>query len=148
MKQPTQIVAKTDYIGRGAVVTVPQSIEPWHTRCLREQLLWLLNERLDEVVIDFTPTIACTSAMSEALERVYTRTRARGMGLSLVLDQDSPPAKALEASGLTRLLHVHADRGEAERGLRERAASRTRRGTGQDPNPVPPPRGGPVAKAS
>ncbi|GAA1756146.1 hypothetical protein [Streptomonospora arabica] len=148
MKQPTQIVAKTDYIGRGAVVTVPQSIEPWHTRCLREQLLWLLNERLDEVVIDFTPTISCTSAMSEALERVYTRTRARGIGLSLVLDQDSPPAKALEESGLTRMLPVHADRAEAERGLRERAASPARRRRGQESSTVPPPRSGPVAQAS
>ncbi|KIH98777.1 hypothetical protein LP52_11685 [Streptomonospora alba] len=143
MKQPTQIVAKIDYIGGGAVVTVPQSIEPWHTRCLREQMLWLLNERISEVVIDFTSTVSCTDDMCEVLERIYTRTRARGIKLSLVLEHDSPAARALHASGLTRLLHTHTDRAEAERGLLERSAERRRwRASGA----VPSQRGrGPIA---
>ncbi|QBI56688.1 STAS domain-containing protein [Streptomonospora litoralis] len=144
MKQPTQIVAKVDYIGRGAVVTVPQSIEPWHTRCLREQLLWLLNERIEHLVIDFTPTLSCSSEMREVLERVHTRTQARGIGLSLVLSAESPAAKALEQTGLPRLLRTYADRAEAEGRLQESAAPPESAGSA-----VPTPRGGgPVARAS
>ncbi|MFD0800481.1 hypothetical protein ACFQZU_03990, partial [Streptomonospora algeriensis] len=146
MKQPTQIVAKIDYIGRGAVVTVPQSIEPWHTRCLREQMLWLLNERISEVVIDFTSNISCAAEMREALERVHTRTRARGIELSLVLEPGSPAARALHASGLTRLLTTHTDRADAERALLERSASQTRE---REPaaGAVPSQRGrGPIAR--
>ncbi|GAA4917636.1 hypothetical protein [Streptomonospora salina] len=126
MKQPTQIVAKVDYVGRGAVVTVPQSIEPWHTRCLREQLLWLLDQRISEIVIDFTFTVSCAAGMREAMERVHTRAEARGIELSLVLGAGSPAARILNGSGLTRLLYTHSDRTEAERGLLERFAERKR----------------------
>ncbi|GAB3446707.1 hypothetical protein GCM10027570_18430 [Streptomonospora sediminis] len=144
MKQPTQILAKVDYIGRGAVVTVPQSIESWHSRCLREQLLWLINERIDELVIDFTPTLACAHEMREVLERVHTRTKARGIDLSLVLCADSPAANALEESGLPRLLRTHEVRADAEQRLAD-SAPRPGGGSGA----VPPPRGrGSIAQAS
>ncbi|MUL41261.1 STAS domain-containing protein [Streptomonospora sp. PA3] len=149
MKQPTQIVAKIDYIGRGAVVTVPQSIEPWHTRCLREQLLWLLNERISALVIDFTPTISCAAEMCGVLERVHTRTQARGIELSLVIDTGSPAARALEDSGLLRLLPTHTERADAERRLVEPAAVQETAGERQTSGAVPSQRGrGTVAQAS
>src|SRR5690625_1548400 len=147
MKQPTQIVAKVDYIGRGAVVTVPQSIEGWHARCLREQLLWLLNERISDLVIDFTPTLSCAPEMCEVLERVHTRTQGRGVGLSLVLDAHSPAVKALEDSGLPRLLRTYTERADAENALAEAAASPATTGR-RTSEQVPPPRmNGPIARA-
>ncbi|MDA0565255.1 hypothetical protein LG943_13155 [Streptomonospora sp. S1-112] len=139
MKQPTQIVAKVDYIARGAIVTVPQSIEPWHCMCLRGQLLWLLNERIEELVIDFSPTISCAPGIAEVIERVQTRTQAHGVRLSLVLTPDSAAARALHGTGLTRLLRVHPDRAVAEDHLHRAAgAPAAARGSGRLPSPRDP----------
>ncbi|TDQ54216.1 STAS domain-containing protein [Actinorugispora endophytica] len=121
MKQQTQIIAKVDYIGCGAVVTLPQSVEERHGYALREQMLWLLNERIDELVIDLRRVIFCDSSAAEVVERVRSRTQAMGIRLSLVVTPDSPAERVLRESGLTRLLAVHPTRAHAEQALAEAA---------------------------
>ncbi|NYE48407.1 anti-anti-sigma regulatory factor [Spinactinospora alkalitolerans] len=138
MKQQTQIIAKVAHIGRGVIVTFPQSIEERHGRCLREQLLWLLNERIDELAVDFSRTIFCDPSVVDVVERVYARSRAMGIRLSFVAAADSPAARVLHESGLTRVLHTYATREQAEHELA--GASRARSAEERTPGNVPAPR--------
>ncbi|MGI5122402.1 STAS domain-containing protein [Marinactinospora thermotolerans] len=123
----TQMTADVSYAGRGAIAAFPHSIEARHRHGLREQLLWLANQRIGELVIDVGAALMCDEALAGIVERVRTRATARGIRVSLITTPDSPAERVLARAGLTRSLTVYRTREEALRALTETPVPAQRR---------------------
>ena len=96
------------WMGRQAVVTLPQDIDRSNADQIREQLLWIINRGAAVLIADLTGTVSCDYSGVEALARAHHRAVANGTELRLVVTADVV-RRVLSLNGLDRLVAVYPD---------------------------------------
>lgn len=109
---PVTAVAEDAYpmqwMGRQAVVTLPQDIDRSNADQIREQLLWIINRGAAVLIADLTGTVSCDYSGVEALARAHHRAVANGTELRLAVTADVV-RRVLSLDGLDRLVAVYPD---------------------------------------
>jgi len=94
------------WMGRQAVVALPEHIDVSNVGKIREELLWVINRGAAPLVVDMTATLSCDQSGAEAVMRAYQRAHANGTQLRLVVTAQTVQ-RALGINGLDRLVPVH-----------------------------------------
>jgi anti-anti-sigma factor len=94
------------WMGRQAIVTLPEHIDVSNAGQLRERLLWVINRGAAVLVADMTVTASCDHAGVDAVTRAYQRAVVAGAQLRLVVT--APVVRrVLSTEGLDRLVSVY-----------------------------------------
>lgn len=94
------------WVGRQAVVALPEHIDVSNASQVREELLWVINRGAAALIADMTATLSCDQSGAEAVMRAYQRALASGTQLRLVVT--APVVRrVLGVSGLDRLISVY-----------------------------------------
>ena len=107
------------WMGRQAVVALPEHIDVSNASQIREELLWLINRGAAALIADMTATLSCDQSGADAVMRAYQRALASGTQLRLVVTAQIV-RRALDLRGLDRLVSVYPT-------LEAAAAARTHR---------------------
>ncbi len=97
---------RVNWMGRQAVVTLPEHIDVSNVAQLREQLLSVINRGAAVVIADMTSTVSCDHAAVDAIARAYQRAAVNGTQLRLAA---AAPVvrRVLGIEGLDRLVSVY-----------------------------------------
>jgi anti-sigma B factor antagonist len=90
------------WMGRQAVVALPEHIDVSNASQIREELLWLINRGAAAL----TATLSCDHSGADAVMRAYQRAAAAGMQLRLVVTAPIV-RRVLGINGLDRLIPVY-----------------------------------------
>ena len=94
------------WMGRQAVVALPEHIDVSNASQIREELLWVINRGAAALIADMTGTLSCDHSGADAVMRAYQRALASGTQLRLVITAPIV-RRVLEVSGLDRLIPVY-----------------------------------------
>jgi anti-sigma B factor antagonist len=94
------------WMGRQAVVALPQHIDVSNASQIREELLWVINRGAVTLIADMTGTLSCDHSGADAVMRAYQRALASGTQLRLVVTAPIV-RRVLGISGLDRLIPVY-----------------------------------------
>ena len=94
------------WVGRQAVVRLPEQIGSANADQVRELLLWLINRGPVVLIADLTSTLSCDYSGADALARAYQRAAAGGTELRLVVTADAVRS-VLRLNGLHRLVSMY-----------------------------------------
>jgi anti-sigma B factor antagonist len=98
-----------EWLGRQAVVRLPDNIDLFNAGTVGEELLALIERGAAALIVDMTATASCDDAGAEALVRAYQRAVASGTQLRLVVP--APVVRrVLSLNGLDRLVSVYPSR--------------------------------------
>jgi anti-anti-sigma factor len=98
-----------EWVGRQAIVRLPDHIDLFNARPLGEELLALAARGAAALIVDMTATASCDPAGAEALVRAFRRAVASGTQLRLAAPAEVV-RRALRLNGLDRLVPVHSSR--------------------------------------
>ena len=84
------------WIGRQAVIALPEHIDVSNASQIREELLWVINRGAAALIADMTATLSCDQSGADAVMRAYQRARASDTQL-----------RVLDLTGLNRLVSVY-----------------------------------------
>ena len=109
---PVTVVTEDAYpvqwMGRQAMVTLPEDIDCSNAGLIRRQLLWIINRGAVVLIADLTGTVSCDYSGADALARAHHRALANGTELRLVVTADVV-RRVLSVNGLDRLVAVYPD---------------------------------------
>ena len=94
------------WMGRQAVVALPEHIDVSNASQIREELLWVINRGAVALIADMTGTLSCDHSGADAVMRAYQRALASGTQLRLVVTAPIV-RRVLGISGLDRLIPVY-----------------------------------------
>jgi len=94
------------WMGRQAVVALPEHIDVSNASQIREELLWVINRGAAALIADMTATLSCDHSGADAVMRAYQRALASGTQLRLVVTAPIV-RRVLEINGLDRLVPVY-----------------------------------------
>jgi anti-sigma B factor antagonist len=94
------------WMGRQAVVALPEHIDVSNASQIREELLWLINRGAAALIADMTATLSCDHSGADAVMRAYQRALASGTQLRLVVTAPIV-RRVLAINGLDRLVPVY-----------------------------------------
>ena len=94
------------WMGRQAVVALPEHIDVSNASQIREELLWVINRGAAVLIADMTGTLSCDHSGVDAVMRAYQRALASGTQLRLVVTAPIV-RRVLGVSGLDRLIPVY-----------------------------------------
>ena len=94
------------WMGRQAVVALPEHIDVSNASQIREELLWVINRGAAALIADMTGTLSCDHSGADAVMRAYQRALASGTQLRLVVTAPIV-RRVLGVSGLDRLIPVY-----------------------------------------
>ena len=94
------------WMGRQAVVALPEHIDVSNASQIREELLWLINRGAAALIADMTATLSCDHSGADAVMRAYQRALASGTQLRLVVTAPIV-RRVLATNGLDRLVPVY-----------------------------------------
>jgi anti-sigma B factor antagonist len=94
------------WMGRQAVVPVPEHLDVSNAGQFSERLLVLINRGAAELVVDMTVMVSCDYAGADAVVRAYQRAAANGTQLRLVVTA-AIVRRVLTVNGLDRLIPVY-----------------------------------------
>jgi anti-sigma B factor antagonist len=94
------------WMGRQAVVAIPEHIDVSNASQIREELLWVINRGAAVVIADMTATLSCDHSGADAVMRAYQRALASGTQLRLVVTAPIV-RRVLGINGLDRLIPVY-----------------------------------------
>ena len=94
------------WMGRQAVVALPEHIDVSNASQIREELLWVINRGAAALIADMTGTLSCDHSGADAVMRAYQRALASGTQLRLVVTAPIV-RRVLAVSGLDRLIPVY-----------------------------------------
>ena len=94
------------WIGRQAVIALPEHIDVSNASQIREELLWVINRGAIAVIADMTATLSCDQSGADAVLRAYRRALASGTQLRLVVTAEVV-RRVLNLGGLDRLVSVY-----------------------------------------
>ena len=94
------------WMGRQAVVALPEHIDVSNASQIREELLWVINRGAAALIEDMTGTLSCDHSGADAVMRAYQRALASGTQLRLVVTT-SIVRRVLCINGLDRLIPVY-----------------------------------------
>jgi anti-anti-sigma regulatory factor len=80
------------WVGRQAVVTLPEHIDVSNAGQIREELLSVINRGAAALIADMTATLSCDYAGADAVVRAYPRAVTNGTQLRLVVTARSSGA--------------------------------------------------------
>jgi anti-sigma B factor antagonist len=104
------VVAKDSYpvqwVGRQAVVILPEHIDVSNASQIREELLTVINRGAAALIVDMTATLSCDHAGADAVVRAYPRALASGTQLRLVVTAHIV-RRVLSLNGLDRLIPIY-----------------------------------------
>jgi anti-sigma B factor antagonist len=98
-----------EWVGRQAVVRIPDHIDLFNADPLGEELLALVDRGAAALVVDMTATVSCDPAGAEALVRACWRAAASRTQLRLVAPAEVV-RRVLRLDGLDRLVSVYPSR--------------------------------------
>jgi anti-sigma B factor antagonist len=98
-----------EWVGRQAVVRLPDNIDLFNAGSIGEELLALINRGAAALIMDMTATASCDYAGAEALVRAFRRAVPSGTQLRLVVPAQVV-RRALGLNGLDRLVSVYPSR--------------------------------------
>ena len=98
-----------EWVGRQAIVRLPDHIDLFTAGLLGEELLALVIRDAAGLIVDMTATASCDPAAAEALVRACRRVVASGTQLRLVAPAEVV-RRVLRLDGLDRLVPVHPSR--------------------------------------
>ena len=98
-----------EWVGRQAVVRLPDNIDLFNAGTAGEELLALINRGAAALIVDMTATASCDDAGAEALVRACRRAAASGTPLRLVVPAQVA-RRVLALNGLDRLVPVYPSR--------------------------------------
>ena len=94
------------WIGRQAVVTLPEYIDVSNAGQIREELLSVINRGAAALIADMTATISCDRAGADAVVRGHQRAVTSGTELRLVVAAPIV-SRMLSLNGLDRLVSIY-----------------------------------------
>ena len=94
------------WMGRQAVVALPEHIDVSNAGQIREELLWVINRGAAALIADMTATLSCDHSGADAVMRAYQRALASGTQLRLVVTAPIV-RRVLGINGLDRLIPVY-----------------------------------------
>ena len=94
------------WMGRQAVVALPEHIDASNASQIREELLWVINRGAAALIADMTGTLSCDHSGADAVMRAYQCALASGTQLRLVVTAPIV-RRVLAVSGLDRLIPVY-----------------------------------------
>jgi len=94
------------WMGRQAVVALPEHIDVSNAGQIGEELLWLINRGAAALIADMTATLSCDHSGADAVMRAYQRALASGTQLRLVVTAPIV-RRVLAINGLDRLVPVY-----------------------------------------
>ena len=94
------------WMGRQAVVALPEHIDVSNASQIREELLWVINRGAATLIADMTATLSCDHSGADAVMRAYQRALASGTQLRLVVTAPIV-RRVLGINGLDRLIPVY-----------------------------------------
>ena len=94
------------WMGRQAVVALPEHIDVSNAGQIREELLWVINRGAAALIADMTATLSCDHSGADAVMRAYQRALASGTQLRLVVTAPIVQ-RVLGINGLDRLIPVY-----------------------------------------
>lgn len=98
-----------EWVGRQAVVRLPDNIDLFNAGRVGEELLALISRGAAALIVDMTATASCDDAGAEALVRACQRAVASGTWLRLAVP--APVVRrVLSLNGLDRLVPVYPSR--------------------------------------
>ena len=95
------------WMGRQAVIALPEHINVSNAGQIRQELLWVINRGAITLIADMTATVSCDHSGADAVMRAYQRALASGTQLRLVVSAPVVP-HALGINGLDRLIPVYS----------------------------------------
>ena len=98
-----------EWVGRQAVVRLPDHIDLSNAGSIGEELLALINRGAVVLIVDMAATASCDYVGAEALVRACKRAVASGAQLRLVVPAEVV-RRVLSLSGLDRLVWVYPSR--------------------------------------
>jgi anti-sigma B factor antagonist len=94
------------WIGRQAIVTLPEQIDVSNAGQIRDQLLIAINHGATALIADMTATASCDHDGADALMRAYQRGLITGTQLRLVVTAQIV-GRVLRINGLDRLISIY-----------------------------------------
>ena len=94
------------WIGRQAVIALPEHIHVSNASQIREELLWVINRGAAALIADMTATLSCDQSGTDAVMRAYQRALASGTQLRLVVTAQLV-RRVFDLRGLDRLISVY-----------------------------------------
>ena len=94
------------WVGRQAVVTLPEHIDVSNAGPIREELLSVINRGAAALIADMTETLSCDYAGADAVVGAYQRTVTTGTQLRLVVTARIVRG-VLSLNGLDRLIPIY-----------------------------------------
>ena len=94
------------WMGRQAVVALPEHIDVSNASQIREELLWVINRGAAALIADMIGTLSCDHSGADAVMRAYQRALASGTQLRLVVTAPIV-RRVLCINGLDRLIPVY-----------------------------------------
>jgi anti-sigma B factor antagonist len=94
------------WMGRQAVVALPEHIDVSNVGQIREELLWVINRGAAALIADMTATLSCDQSGADAVMRAYQRALASGTQLRLVVAAQIV-RRMFDVYGLAQLVSVY-----------------------------------------
>jgi anti-sigma B factor antagonist len=94
------------WLGRQAVVTLPEHIDVSNADQIREELLSVINRGAASLIADMTATLSCDYAGVNTMVRAYKRALVSGTQLRLVVTAQIVH-RMLDINGLDRLISIY-----------------------------------------
>ena len=94
------------WMGRQAVVALPEHIDVSNAGQIREELLSVINRGAATLIADMTATLSCDRSGADAVMRAYQRALASGTQLRLAVTAQIV-WRVLDVYGLARLVSVY-----------------------------------------
>jgi anti-sigma B factor antagonist len=94
------------WVGRQAVVTLPEHVDVSNAGQIREDLLSVINRGAKELIADMTATVSCDHAGAGAVVRAHKRAVVSGAELRLVVTARIV-SRGLSIAGVDRLVSIY-----------------------------------------
>jgi len=94
------------WMGRQAIVALPEQIDVTNAGQIREELLLVINQGAAALIADMTATVSCDHAGADAVVRAYQRAIVSGIQLRLVVTAPIV-RRVLSINGLDRLIPIY-----------------------------------------
>ena len=94
------------WMGRQAVIALPEHIDVSNASQIREELLSVVNRGAATLIADMTATLSCDQSGADAVMRAYQRALASGTQLRLAVTAQIV-RRVLDVYGLARLVSVY-----------------------------------------
>jgi anti-sigma B factor antagonist len=94
------------WLGRAAVITLPEEIDLTNADQVRDELLALLNRGPSVLIVDMAGTTFCDSAGINALVRAHKRATANDTEIRLVVGSPGVQ-RVLAITGIDRLITIY-----------------------------------------